>query len=68
MPKALCADDLLPLVACLTPRERARLLRLIVSKAASDTEAYRSAPPLADEFSSDEESLAWEADGWEDIA
>jgi hypothetical protein len=30
--------------------------------------AYRSASPSPTEFSSDEESLAWDADGWEEIA
>ena len=30
--------------------------------------AYRAHPPTASEFSSDEDSLAWDADGWEDVA
>jgi len=30
--------------------------------------AYRANPPTASEFSSDEDSLAWDADGWENFA
>jgi len=38
------------------------LARLI---GATDPAAYRSLAPGSAEFSSDEESLAWDADGWE---
>ena len=41
------------------------LARLI---GASDPAAYTSLAPSPAEFSSDEESLAWDADGWEEIA
>ena len=41
------------------------LARLI---GATDPAAYKSLSPSRAEFSSDEESLAWEADGWEEIA
>ena len=41
------------------------LARLI---AATDAAAYKSHPPTMMEFSSDEESLAWDADGWENVA
>jgi prevent-host-death family protein len=41
------------------------LARLI---GATDPAAYKSFSPSHDEFSSDEESLSWEADGWEKIA
>lgn len=68
MAKTLTADDILPLVASLTPQERVRLLRLIAlprgGEAARD---YQSVPPSREEFSADEEPLAWEADGWEDV-
>ena len=67
MPKPLTADDILPLVACLTPQERVRLLRLIKAPVGSDATAYRAVPPDADEFSSDEEHLSWDADGWENV-
>jgi prevent-host-death family protein len=35
---------------------------------ATDPAVYKSLPPSQAEFSSDEESLAWDADGWEEIA
>lgn len=41
------------------------LARLI---GATDPVAYKSFSPGSAEFSSDEESLAWDADGWEEIA
>jgi antitoxin (DNA-binding transcriptional repressor) of toxin-antitoxin stability system len=41
------------------------LARLI---GATDPAAYNSVSPGYAEFSSDEESLAWDADGWEKIA
>ena len=41
------------------------LARLI---SATDPAAYQSLSPTHSEFSSDEESLAWEAEGWEEIA
>jgi hypothetical protein len=66
MDKALSADDILPLVASLTAKERVRLLRLISLSQGADA-IYRSLPPSRDEFSADEEPLAWEADGWEDL-
>jgi hypothetical protein len=68
MGRPLTADDILPLVASLTPQERARLLRLIaLPRGGGDAPTYRSVPPSRDEFSADEEPLAWEADGWEDV-
>jgi hypothetical protein len=66
MATQMTADDLLPLVASLPPQERVRLLKLIVSRPASDpAAAYAATPPAADEFSSEEEPLSWEAEGWE---
>ena len=67
MATPLNADDILPLVASLTPRERVRLLRLITSQPGADAPVYRSAPPTPNEFSTDEDSLAWDAEGWEDM-
>jgi hypothetical protein len=68
VPKPLTAEDILPLVACLTPQERARLLRLIVRPAvADDAAAYRAIPPASDEFSTDTDPLSWDADGWETV-
>ena len=68
MAKPLNADDILPLVACLTPQERLRLLRLIsVRPGADDREAYRALPPTGEEFASTEEPLAWDSEGWEGV-
>ena len=67
MPKPLTADDIIPLVAFLTPQERLRLLRLIAVPQGPDAPVYRSAPPSRDQFSADEEPLAWDAGGWEDV-
>ena len=68
MAKPMNAEDILPLVAGLTPRERARLLRLIAaSSGANAAKAYAAVPPGRDEFTSDEEPLEWEANGWEDV-
>ena len=69
MAKPMTADDILPLVASLTPQERGRLLRLIASRPNADAAAeYGAVPPGQDEFSTDEEPLAWEAEGWEGVA
>lgn len=67
MAKTLTADDILPLVASLTPQERVRLLRLLALPQGADAPAYRSLPPSRDEFSTDDEPLAWDPDGWEDV-
>ena len=57
----------MPLVDALTPRERARLQRLLAKPRGEDEQIYRSAPPSREEFSADDEALAWDAEGWEDI-
>jgi hypothetical protein len=67
MARALTADDVLPLVALLTPHERARLQRLIALPQGTDGYVYQSVPPSRNEFSADDEPLAWDAEGWEDI-
>ena len=67
MPKPLTADDIIPLVASLTPQERVRLLRLIALPQGADAPVYRSVPPSRDEFSADEEPLAWDAEGWDGV-
>jgi hypothetical protein len=59
MGKALTADDILPLVAALTPDERERLLHLIAPPKRGDQAVYTLKPPHRDEFSSDDESIAW---------
>ena len=68
MPKHLSAEDIFPLVDCLSPDERLRLLRFItVRPAADDQDMYRSLSPRNGEFSSDEDLLAWDAEGWEGV-
>jgi hypothetical protein len=65
--RALTADDILPLVDSLTLQERVRLLRLIAGPQGGDASVYRSVPPSRDEFSADDDPLAWDAEGWEDM-
>lgn len=64
----MTAEDILPLVAGLEPQERVRLLRLITEQPdADDAAIYSAVPPRRDEFSNDEEALAWEAKGWGEL-
>ena len=35
---------------------------------AVDAHPYQSRPPTAGEFSTDQDALAWDADGWENVA
>ena len=35
---------------------------------AADAAVYQSLPSTRDEFSNEEEPLAWDADGWENVA
>jgi hypothetical protein len=68
MPKHLNAEDIFPLVDCLSPHERLRLLRFISARpTGGDREVYRAIPPGDEEFSRDEDLLAWDAEGWEEI-
>lgn len=68
MPSQLTVDDIIPLIAALTPQERTRLLRLIAKPQGDDASLYRAIPPIIEEFSSDEEALDWEGEGWENVA
>jgi hypothetical protein len=63
MARALTADDILPLVDSLTLQERVRLLQLIAMPHGGDASVYQSVPPSRDEFSADDEPLAWDAGG-----
>ena len=67
MPASLTADDILPLIAKLSEKERGRLLQLVIRRGKSDAEAYAAQPVGDDEFSSDEDPLSWDADGWENV-
>ena len=67
MSQPLTANDLLPLVARLAPGERERLARLIADPSERDASVYLLAPPRQDEFTSDQDTLAWDAEGWEGL-
>ena len=67
MSNELKADDLIPLIAKLSLRERRRLLRLALNQGLDDGQAYASLPPRDAEFLSDDDLLSWEAEGWENI-
>ncbi|HVY28339.1 MAG TPA: hypothetical protein VHB79_17410 [Polyangiaceae bacterium] len=70
MSDPLTASDFWPLILKLPHDERVRLAELALRAASNDPAAatYAATPPAADEFSSDEEPLAWEADGWEEFS
>ncbi len=65
----LTASDFWPLILKLPHGERVRLAKLALRAAATDdsSAAYAAAPPAPDEFSSDDEPLAWESQGWEEF-
>jgi hypothetical protein len=65
MSQPLTATDLLPLVARLAPQERKRLVRLIEDAGERDAALYLASPVKPGEFASDEDPLAWDADGWD---
>ena len=70
MSDPLTASDFWPLILKLPHDERVRLAKLALRAAAHDDSAaaaYAVAPPSPDEFSSDEEPLAWESQGWEEF-
>ena len=66
-------EDLLPLVAKLTREERIRLSQLALQvtgeeKKAPVVEAYATTPVTDQEFADVDDPLAWDAEGWEDVA
>jgi len=67
MARLLTADDIMPLIASLSDGERLKLLGWIASPHGTEASAYKAAPPTENEFSGDEEPLAWEATGWEEF-
>ena len=70
MTPPLTAEDIAPLIASLTPQERVRLFRLVTLPNLPnhrDAAAYESAPPAKDEFPVEDEPLAWDSDGWEEV-
>jgi hypothetical protein len=70
MSNPLTASDFWPLILKLPHEERVRLAKLALRAAVNDSSAatYAAAPPAEDEFSSDEEPLAWESQGWEEFS
>ncbi len=54
-------------MAALSEGERIKLLRWIASPHGADAASYIAAPAARDEFSSDEEPAAWDADGWDEF-
>lgn len=38
-----------------------------MSDSAHDVQAYQVSPPRPDEFHADEDGLAWDAGGWENV-
>ena len=62
------AEEIVPLVEALSPLEQARLLRLITKAHHADSSVYEAMPPSPDEFSVADDPLAWDSDGWEDVA
>ena len=67
MPRLLTADDIMPLVASLSDSERIKLLRRIASPRDMEASAYITAPPTREEFSGDDEPIAWDAEGWSEF-
>ena len=71
MDAALTAEDLWPLVQKLPHEQQVRLARLALLAASQggdvDRDAYQAIPPAPGEFATDDDSLAWEAEGWEKV-
>ncbi len=66
----LTARDFWPLLLKLPHRERVRLAQLALRAAASgdsSVKAYAATPPTPEEFSSDDEPLAWDGQGWAEL-
>jgi hypothetical protein len=57
----------MPLVASLSDSQRIKLLRRIASPRGNDVSAYAAQPPTRDEFSGDDEPIAWDAEGWDEF-
>ncbi len=66
MAQPLTAEELLPLFTRLSPKERLRLFKL-AANSRTDAQTYEAAPVSPDEFDSDVDPLAWDADGWENF-
>lgn len=65
------ARQLWSLIRRLPREERLRLAKMALRSAAEegdDDAAYADAPVGPEEFSSEDESLAWDAEGWEEFS
>ena len=64
------ALELQPLVEKLAPDEQVRLAKLALRLAARarSAEAYAEFPPGEAEFVADDDSLAWEAEDWDEFS
>lgn len=60
------AEDILQMIARLSHKERRRMFWLALGKWETDAQTYTRQPLFDDEFSSDEDNLSWNAEGWED--
>ena len=65
----LRVEDLLPLIAVLPREQRIRLVRLVLAAAPpGERDAYAALSVHDGEFGSEEDGLAWEAEGWDGLA
>jgi hypothetical protein len=71
MSSTITARDLWPLVRKMPQAEQVRLARLVMEATSTgdipDSRAYQASPPDADEFSTEDDPLAWEGEGWEEF-
>ena len=66
MSDPITAEKVLSFAAGLSAEDRAKLLRSIAALAQSGAaSAYNVHPPGQNEFGSDDDALAWDADGWD---
>ena len=66
----LSAGDLWPIAKKLPRDEQVQLARRLLREAAAqrtDAEAYAALPPGEGEFSSEDDALGWEGEGWEEF-
>jgi len=71
MDAALTAEDLWPLVQKLPHDQQVRLAKLALMAASqgldADRAAYQALPASPGEFGAEDDSLAWDAEGWEKV-
>ena len=68
MANPVTVEEIIPLVEALPPQDVARLLRLIAISRKEDSFVYAAIPPGSEEFLVDEEPLAWDSEGWENVS